>query len=472
MNELTLKGISFEPTGDPFVDTGALVLKALHNRFPQKSLMEVLTFVTDVYLINWKQKLHSVFHTNSKLLNPSTKGKHRENTIQYLKGLVDNKSNDSTIQGFCKICGNKSTLFQNSREFYPLTGSGAFVNFHHGHEEGSYLCNVCSLKLYLLPLGVLQMGGSVGLLQVQTDFSRKYVEKNIVEVNLDKIGKNTSEGILKSDFSNPKNALFHFATEIIRAAKDENASETLQLFHFTNFGAAPFCDIYVLPSPVFRFLNKVINYQPRAWHYFVNRYFRIKKAEWDWENGRWLQKKKNEEKTIEENEYLNNPNHIYERLLAGQSILKQVLKIHREHFKRKKEPFPLDIAIYYVKEVLHMDNKQIQLIRRIGDAVFELAQKENNFKKYLVLLEGASRSYQLRSALLKIVKERYKSGEKEPLIRLQEYVEYLFPDGQAWGEVRDLMLIYLYERLHDANIEEAEIPEEIAPAEEDINETL
>lgn len=119
-----------------------------------------------------------------------------------------------------------------------------------------------------------------------------------------------------------------------------------------------------------------------------------------------------------------------------------------------------------------MEDKQIQLIRRIGDAVFELAQKENNFKKYLVMLEGASRSYQLRSALLKIIKERYKSGEKEPLIRLQEYVEYLFPDGQAWGEVRDLMLIYLYERLHDAQVEEAEIPEDIAPVEEDINETF
>ncbi len=119
-----------------------------------------------------------------------------------------------------------------------------------------------------------------------------------------------------------------------------------------------------------------------------------------------------------------------------------------------------------------MDNQQIQIIKRIGDAVFELAQKEHNFKKYLVLLEGASRSYQLRGALLKIIKERYKNGEKEPLIRLQDYVEYLFPDGQSWGEVRDLMLIYLYERLHDADVVETEIPEEVSPVEEEANETF
>ncbi len=336
MGELTYDDLSFENTGDPFVDTGGLVLQTLHKRFPQKSLMELLEYVTDVYINNWKQKLHSIFHTNSKLLNPSTKGKHRQNTIEYLENLITNTGTELTIQGYCKICGKEGILFQNSREFYPLTGSGAFVNFHHGHEEGTYLCNVCSLKLFLVPLGVLQIGGNIGLLQVQTEFSRKFVIQTIIEENLDKIGKNASEGILKSEYKNPKNALFHFAAEIIRTAKDENASETLQLYHFTNFGAAPFCDIYVLPSPVFRFLNKVLNYQPTAWYYFVNRYFRIKKAEWDWETGSWQETSKNKSQTIEETEYRNNPNLIYERLLSGQSILKQILHMHREHFKQKR----------------------------------------------------------------------------------------------------------------------------------------
>ncbi len=472
MSELTFNEISFEPTGDPFVDTGALVLKALHQRFPQKSLKELVDFVTKIYINKWNKNVYKVFHTNFEPISHNFKGKNYEVTIQYFDSLLNNEKIEGTIYGFCKICGYKGILHLNSRKLLPLSGSGAFVNFHHGHEEGTYLCNQCSLKLYLVPLGVLQIGGNIGLLQTQTEFSRKYVEQSIIEENLDKIGRNTSDGILKSDYKNPRNALFHFAAEIIRSAKDENASETLQLFHFTNFGAAPFCDIYILPSPVFRFLNKVIHYQSQAWYYFVNRYYRIKKATWDWDSGEWLQTKKKETKPVEKTEYLNNPNSIYERLLSGQSILKQILHMHREHFKQKKEPFPLEIAIYYVKEVLRMEDKQIQLIRRIGDAVFELAQKENNFKKYLVMLEGASRSYQLRSALLKIVKSRYKNGAKEPLIRLQEYVEYLFPDGQSWGEVRDLLLIYLYERLHDAQVEDAEIPEDIAPVEEDINETI
>ncbi len=472
MDELSVIDFSFEPTGDPFVDTGGLVLENLIRRFPDKSLFQLIEFATDIYIDKWKQKLHSVFHTNSKLLNPSTKGKHRANTLNYFEKLISKQKTVDSIHGFCKICGREDLLYQNSREFFPLSGSGAFVNFHHGHEEGTYLCNLCTIKLYFLPLGVLQIGGNVSVLQIQTKFTQNFVKKNIIETNFDRISKNTSNGILKSEYKNPKNALFHFAGEIIRMARDENASETLQLFHFTNFGATPFCDIYTLPSPVFRFLNKVLNYQPRLWYYFVNRYYRIKNATWDWESGHWLQSKKKELQPIEEDEYRNNPNLIYERLLAGKSILKQILHLHREHFKQHKDPFPLDIAIYYVKEVLQMDNQQIQIIKRIGDAVFELAQKEHNFKKYLVLLEGASRSYQLRGALLKIIKERYKNGEKEPLIRLQDYVEYLFPDGQSWGEVRDLMLIYLYERLHDADVAETEIPEDIAPVEEEANETF
>ena len=52
-------------------------------------------------------------------------------------------------------------------------------------------------------------------------------------------------------------------------------------------------------------------------------------------------------------------------------------------------------------------------------------------------------------------------------MRLDEYISYLFPDGSYWGEVRDMLLIYIYEKLHDLNIREEEIPEnDIAETEE------
>ncbi len=470
MGQLSLADFSTEWTGDPFVDTGGLVVERLKSRFPEKTLFQLVKFVTDVYLCSWKGKLHSIFHTTSKLLTPSTKGKHRENTLEYFYNIIFKK--EYFIEDSCKICTKFDKLYLNSREFFPLSGSGAFVNFHHAHEDGIYLCGKCTLKLYFVPLGVVQIGKYIGLLQIQSVFTRRFVAREIIDTNLDKLAKTISDGILQSEYKNPRNALFGFATKIIRMADDEEASETLQLFHFTNFGAEPYCNLYTLPSPVFRFLNKVIHHQPEAWYNFVKRYYRVTKASWDWDTQDWIMQEKYAHVKVDEGEYLNNFNVIYERLLSGQSILKHILSMHKEYFLQQKEPFPLEIAIHYVTEVLHMDKKQLELIKRIGDAVFDLARKENNFKKYLFLLEGASRAYQLRGALLKVIKERYKNGEAEPLIRLDEYVDYLFPDGQSWGEVRDLMLIYLYERLHENNIASAEIPEDISPIDDEINETF
>ena len=107
-----------------------------------------------------------------------------------------------------------------------------------------------------------------------------------------------------------------------------------------------------------------------------------------------------------------------------------------------------------------MTKEQVGVIARIADVIFELSREENNYKKYLFMLESAGKAFQLRGALLKIIKANFQSGAKEPLIRMEDYVNYLFPDGQYWGEVRDLLLIHLYEKLHDEGVNREAIPEE------------
>ena len=460
------------PTGDSFVDVGGLVMDGIQQRFPEKSMSDIFDFVIDVYIEKWHQKLHSIFHTNSKILNPSTKGKHRANTRNYLNTLLTNSWLEDCLEGYCKTCGKHGILYSNSREFLPISGSGAFVNFHHSHEQGSFLCNECSLKLFFVPLGVILFGGNAGLLQVQTETVRNFWEKKIILENLDKISKNTSESILKSNYKNPKNALFNFASDIIEEISDENYSEFLQLLCFTNFGASPLCDIYFLPNPVFVFLNKVICHYASNWYYFVNRHFYIKGVKWDNKQRAWIKETKKEQTVLTRSDYLNNKNLIYEKLLSNKSILRELLKIFRGHYTQNLEKFPLEITIHYAKEVLNMDKKQIELIGRITDVIFELSRKENNFKKYLVMLEGAGKAYQLRSALLKIVKANFRNGAKEPLIRLEEYVNYLFPDGQYWGEVRDLLLIHLYEKFHDEGVNRDTVSEVdvVETEEEPVNE--
>ncbi len=447
-------------TGDPFIDLGAFVLTTIKQRFSEKSDLDIVEYTINIYLKNWNQKLHSIFHTNSKILHPGAKGRHREDTLAYYRSIIKNEKLDGCLDdGFCKTCGKQGLLFPNSRNFFPLSGSGAFVNFHHAHEQGIYLCNECTLKLFFVPLGVILLGGKNAFLHAQAEKVRKFWQKRVIIENLDKLAKNASDGILRTEYSNPENALFYLATEIIQEVSDDNFSEYLQLYNFTNFGATPDCAIYVMPNGVFNFLNKVIRYYRRPWHKFVNRYYRIKNTKWDFEHQQWIRETKKQVEVLDEKEFINNPNEIYQMLLAGRSILHHFYTAFKSHLNRKSEKLPIEIVYNYLMEVLNMTKEQIGAIARIADVIFELSRKENNYKKYLLMLESAGKAFQLRGALLKIVKANFQSGAKEPLIRMNDYVNYLFPDGQYWGEVRDLLLIHLYEKLHDEGVNREEIPD-------------
>lgn len=452
--------ISLNPTGDPFIDLGGLVLQSISERYPEKSEPDIVKFVINVYIKQWNQKLHSIFHTNSKILNPSTKDKHEENTKKYYDAIIKNQKIQGCIEdGYCKTCGKKELLFLNSREFFPNSGSSAFVNFHHAHELGIFLCNECTLKLFFVPLGVIVVGGKNGFLHSQSERVRQFWQQRVVKENLDKIARNASEGILRTKYSNPENALFYFAGEVIREIADENFSDYLQLYNFTNFGATPDCIIYDLPNPIFNFLNKVRFYK-KHWHKFINRHYRIKGTQWDFKNHQWTQEKKKDVQILSEEDYLNNPNDIYRKLLNNRSILGQLLNVQKNCFKYQTEKFPIEITLHYITEVLNMTKEQVEIIGRITDVIFKLSQKESNYKKYLFMLESAGKAYQLRGALIKIIKANFSSGAKEPLLRMKDYVDYLFPDGQYWGEVRDLLLIHLYEKYHDEGINSDVLPQE------------
>jgi CRISPR-associated protein Cst1 len=434
----------FRITGDPFVDAGSLSLEVLQKQFPDKSVEDLYDFATDIYLKKWKKNLYTVFHTNgvNKLGTDSLKTLFKN----YLKEeKIFKKNKEISEFGGCRICGRESVLYPQSREFFPIIGSGSLVNFYHSHENGIFLCANCAVKLLFMPQAVMYMGANLAVPGLKSKNIKKYWADETINKSLSDIGRNTSAGIVKSSYKNPKNALFAIATDLIieMDAKDES----LQLFHFSNFGQSAYSTIYYLPHPVFTFMSKVIRSCSTEWFLFVRRHYHIRQTNWDYKSLRWITK----DGTLEEKDYLNNKNQIFEMLLAEKSIIGVMCRYYRENFIKGIKISTLMVD-YYLKEVKHMEHEQMKLIKRLGKSIIEIARKEDNFKKYLTKIEGAGKAYQLRSVLISLVKKNYISGEEEPLIRLSEYVEYLFPDGQYWGEVRDLLLIYMYELLHEENI--------------------
>jgi CRISPR-associated protein Cst1 len=455
------ENISFQPTGDPFVDTGGMALEYIAGQFPEKSLLELIEWAARVYVERWEGKINSVF-LNAPITQSTKKGEVKVTaTVEQFQRIIKN----DTDEGYCRYCGVLSPLVDAGRDKSCLSGSGTLVNFHHSHEPGLMICPQCAIKYFFLPFGILQMG-NLALLQATSPQGKRYwLNKTVIE-NLNKIGNNTSEGILKSVYSNPENALFRLAADIITENLSTELDENLTLYYFTNFAASVDCVLYTIPSPVFRFMRLALKNCPQQWYLFVRRHYHISKSNWNYTEDQWEKKGS----VISEDEYLNHKNDVHLKLLAGKSIISALQYFYKANYLHAKQEMDTNMAIYYVQEVLNMQKEQIVLIKKIGNKIFELMNKESNYKKYLVMIEGATRAHQLRSALIKIIKTNYNNGAEEPVFTMDEYVNYLFPDGRYWGEVRDLLLIFLYEKLHQNAVNVAEVSDVELKETEDINE--
>jgi CRISPR-associated protein Cst1 len=436
--------IPFKPTGDPFVDAGAMALEYLHEQEPEKTVMELIEMAAKIYVKQWDGKINPLF-LNSKITQPSYKGNTRITaTLQLYQEML--KMADKGHSN-CRLCGQTASLFSAGRDQLCLSGSAAFVNFHHGHETGVKICAQCSIKLFFLPLIVMQVGRMLAIIQAQHVLTKKHWLEITIATNMAKAGRVSSESILKYPIGNPHNALVNLATNAI-LANSKKYSDQIQLFHFTNFGAAPECDIYTLPNPIFKFLSDVIRIAKFQWFTFIRRHYHIRRASWSQSTEKW---QNDENKEMTEDEYANNPNDVYDRLLSQQSILPLLRKYARSCCSHSQN-FEILIPIRYAEEVLNMDKNQLALVKKIAGTVFDMGVQNGSLKKYLYLIESAGKAYQLRMALLKIIKDHYRNGGSEPVVTLDDYVTYLFPDGQFWGEVRDLLLIHLYEKMHQADL--------------------
>ncbi|MDD4603953.1 MAG: hypothetical protein PHF97_09135 [Bacteroidales bacterium] len=148
-------------------------------------------------------------------------------------------------------------------------------------------------------------------------------------------------------------------------------------------------------------------------------------------------------------------NLVYSNLIVGKSILSFILKWS------EKSQLDFKITRNYQQIIKGMNTKTLDLIEKITDY---LIIDESDLKKKKTTLQ-TSKSHELRSFLIKQIEKNYKEGNSEPLISLRDYVGYLFPDGTNWMEIRDLMLICFYQKLHEKGIQ-IEIEDEINNSEE------
>lgn len=110
------------------------------------------------------------------------------------------------------------------------------------------------IRYHFLPLGCELLQGKVAVIHCNDPRITELYARNCCCKNLNAIGQNISDGILKNESRAAGTALFRYIDDVIDKYLDyEIKSNSLSLYHFTNFGASPEVQIYTLPFTAFGF---------------------------------------------------------------------------------------------------------------------------------------------------------------------------------------------------------------------------
>ena len=460
----TYKTIDYEwltkPTGDPFADAGGFAIEYLSEKFPEKDILELIDYITKIYVEKWGGKLHAFF-LNSKVTQAAFQGQRKiDETNRYFNEMIDGA--EPSEVGYCRITGRETKLFFGGRDNSIMTGSGTLINFHHFFQKGISLSKEALIRIHFVPFACQQLQGRISLMQSSNQKLSNLFVKFTIEKNLREIGIGLSEGVAKSNFNKPANAIFDFvdhALSQIQDFREGNALPSLTLYHFTNFGASPEIQLYQLPAKVFLFYRTCL--QPKFkddWQKFVRSYYfdaQHKGAKYNLQTEQFEMVKSKETEIIDQNDYKQWFNRVLNKLLMDENIRPEFLRWSRKH------PFNFEIVSIYQQNIIGMKKETIKKIKEL--AAFLVREEDvDKIKKRIKALDGAKNASALRRFVLKdVVAANYMANNENPIVSVEDYVNYLFPDGSYWAEIRDILLIAIYQELHERNLISEELKIEL-----------
>jgi len=447
-----------QPTGDPFADVGGYVIAYLsqHEAYKHLSLPELIGKVTDIYVRKWDAKLNALFLNSTITQGAFDSNRKVSETVMYFQKLLNDELEGK--EGYCRISGQYTRLYKAGRDNHILSGSGTFVNFYSSFEPGLYLSKEVIIRIFFVALGVVKLDGKVALIYSNNQSVTEYFMQENCRRNLLNLTSATESGLLSSEFTNPANALFGFIEQCIRKIPDaldfntetgiEGKDTDLNLLHFTNFGAGPTIDLYALPTSIFRFYASCLTVNNRDdWQRFVRSYYgssRFKTAKYRPGIDTWIDDKGN---PIEQDTYKNWRNLIYQKLLEGRPLHNEFI----HWLSKRKQPLRFTIIEKYQLLVRNMEKQTLEKIKQLANFM-TVDRSEEDILKDITRLNGSKNPNDIRQLLLRLVKRNYDSNAKEPILTVEDYAYYLFPDGIGWKEIRDVLLIGVYQKMHELNL--------------------
>ena len=424
--------VIFSLTGNPFVDAGIYVISELAGKRIENievaDLKRLYPKIIDVYFTEaWKKNLYSIF-PNHPVTHNNKVNKIAGNPRRYKELLEALLGDIKPISDFgsCVACGKRSkSNFEIElkkkeksgigKHLVPLTGSADFVNFFPNATLGLEMCSACLFAIQFMPIFLHRCGGKFLLIHSNSEKVMRYWAKNCVADFNRQIALGNFTGCYSNDINDPVNSFFKSVEDMIVKYDEDwiNEDVFIRFYYFSNYLQSPFVEVFDIPTPVFRFLAYVKQ---------VDAY-----SEWKDLVGRASGKRRNE---------------VYVKLLDGESIIRYFFKNDREIFGN------WNLLKFYLKEVREMEERRINAIREFADRIAGLIRLLDDDKR-LSQLERVEDYAGFRNVLRFLAKDAIRFGLNEPLIKFDEYVNLILPDGAlGWNEVRDLLLFRIYEVLH------------------------
>ncbi len=454
--------------GNLFVDAGVCgICEWLDGRpQPDEIKTEDLKMVLEEFVpmaANW-EKWTSIFTRNHRLTN----GREHDRVPKFKKRLLGyiDQAVELGQNGDCIGCGrrNVGSIPLLDKTGVPLTG-GKNSNFFPVFSEGASYCPACCFAIQFLPFSLVATGKNGGrflMLHSQSWELMQIWTIRCIKSIRQQYSRQQSGGCFKPDYENSRNGLFYMVREMINELKemqlyadivDENVS--MEVYSFTNNNQFPDVEIFYIPSSVFQFLcDAEQNTYKKAWHEVVRSGYKTGKSEKDFRKTRNL---------------------VYEYLLENRSIRSFFLNRRTQKILGNWELLSL-----YLQEVRKMKPARLEKIKQVGDLIAESIHKsgrrgENRLREFA----DAKTYAECRNVLLRIIEDRIRQKEPQPLFSFEECMEHLFissedtlswsdelddrelDDDQIeqlthsiddnvtfWRETRDLLLFRIYEKLH------------------------
>ena len=431
-------------TGDPFVEHGITAIELMTGKswtdIQEEDFKKAVDDLVSLYLTPaWSKDLQSIF-PNSKFINTSIKNKAKDSK-EFLYDLIAGLSSSTQTDKTCIFCGNPAYDRTDEKPFtksqIPLVGSSDLTNYFPSFQNGISICARCALAIQFAPIVSYRTGGKPCIVSSNNPLVIQELGKEALHyIHEQKLlgayqSKETS-GIFDEKFRSPQNAIFHLAYKVTRLYRTKGISsenEEITLYHIDNYNQNPKgIAIYTLPNNVFRFAALVMS-SPEyraSWFALLSRYY---------------SKSKKESEDVPLWKVTPNPIHI--QLLNNQSILWAF-----KDDERKTLTVPFIVVERYMGLVRGMNKQRIEKIKNLADRIAECIEKSGD-KKRVNALQSAKDLISFRNQIRLILKDWQKQGHEDPLIGFDDYIEVLIPgDYAGWTEVRDLIVIRLYEKLH------------------------